>query len=102
MTDLTPVKQETITPEISKSSPKSFRNSPLEVKIKDSSYGWVVVFSMFMSNIMTVGYVKAFGVIYNAILDVYPDATGTMAGLMVGLLAGFRSYSWNDYESHWS
>ncbi|KAB7505650.1 Monocarboxylate transporter 6 [Armadillidium nasatum] len=62
-----------------------------ELQIKDRGYAWVVLAAMFCSNILTFGYMKGFGVFFNEIKEEYPAASGLMAGIMMGLLSGFRT-----------
>ena len=71
-----------------------YDNSPFYLlwkQIQFVRYAWVILGAMFLSNVITAGYVKSFGLIYNAVAEVYPDSNGTMGGTMIGLLAGCRS-----------
>ncbi|XP_047737057.1 monocarboxylate transporter 2 isoform X2 [Hyalella azteca] len=47
---------------------------------------------MFILNVITAGYMKSFGVIYNAIEIAYPHTSATAGGVMVALLSGCRNF----------
>ncbi|XP_047740913.1 monocarboxylate transporter 2-like [Hyalella azteca] len=55
-------------------------------------YAWLVVAVMFLSNVVTAGYIKSFGVIYNAVEIAYPDTSATAGGVVVALLSGCRNF----------
>ncbi|KAB7498362.1 Monocarboxylate transporter 6, partial [Armadillidium nasatum] len=61
------------------------------VCLKDGGYAWVVLVAMLVSNVLTAGYIKSFGMIYNSVLAEYPNTSGAEAGLMMGLLVGCRA-----------
>ena len=46
---------------------------------------------MFISNVITAGYIKSFGVFYNEIVKEYPGTSEASAGLLMALLAGCRA-----------
>ena len=54
-------------------------------------YAWVVAALMWISNVCTAGYIKSFGITYNALLELYPDTSAGAGSIIVGLLAGCRS-----------
>ncbi|KAL7631009.1 UNVERIFIED_CONTAM: hypothetical protein RMT77_018703 [Armadillidium vulgare] len=56
------------------------------IQLKDKGYSWVVLGAMVVSNALTAGYLKSFGIICNSVLDEFPDTSGSEAGLMMGLL----------------
>ena len=53
-------------------------------------YAWVILATVFTINTICAGYIKSFGILYMLILDQYPEASGPMGGLMMGLLNGCR------------
>ncbi|XP_066944936.1 monocarboxylate transporter 12-like [Macrobrachium rosenbergii] len=57
---------------------------------KDAGYAWLVLFLVFMVNLVTAGNFKSFGITYTIILDYFPDASGAEAGWILGLLMGCR------------
>ncbi|XP_064083510.1 monocarboxylate transporter 2-like isoform X2 [Macrobrachium nipponense] len=57
---------------------------------KDAGYAWLVLFLVFMVNLVTAGNFKSFGITYTIILDYFPDASGAGAGWILGLLMGCR------------
>lgn len=59
--------------------------------VKDKGYAWVVIAVMFMSNMITAGYIKSFGITYNAIVQAYPGTSAAAGGVLMALLAGCRS-----------
>ncbi|KAL7638059.1 UNVERIFIED_CONTAM: hypothetical protein RMT77_011684 [Armadillidium vulgare] len=61
------------------------------VQLKDCGYSWIVLGAMVLSNILTAGYVKSFGIICNSVLAEYPNTSGAEAGLLMGLLIGCRA-----------
>ncbi|RXG56248.1 Monocarboxylate transporter 7 [Armadillidium vulgare] len=61
------------------------------IQLKDNGYSWVVLGAMVVSNALTAGYIKSFGIIYNSVLDEFPDTSGSEAGLMMGLLVACRT-----------
>ncbi|KAL7638058.1 UNVERIFIED_CONTAM: hypothetical protein RMT77_011683 [Armadillidium vulgare] len=61
------------------------------VQVKDCGYAWVVLGAMVLSNVLTAGYIKSFGIIYNSVIVQFPDTSGAEAGLMMGLLVGCRA-----------
>ncbi|KAL7638050.1 UNVERIFIED_CONTAM: hypothetical protein RMT77_011675 [Armadillidium vulgare] len=61
------------------------------IQLKDNGYSWVVLGAMVVSNALTAGYAKSFGIIYNSVLDEFPDTSGSEAGLMMGLLVACRT-----------
>ena len=46
---------------------------------------------MFISNTLTMGYIKCFGLIFAAIKEQHEEFSVTFAGVMMSLLMGFRS-----------
>lgn len=59
--------------------------------VRDKGYAWVVIAVMFLSNVITAGYIKSFGITYNAIAQAYPDTSTAAGGVLMALLAGCRS-----------
>ncbi|XP_068212709.1 monocarboxylate transporter 12-like [Palaemon carinicauda] len=74
--------------------PKAQCNVPDEIprppSAKDRGYAWVVVFNVFLINLVSAGYVKSFGITYTLIMDYFPDASGATSGWIMGLLIGCR------------
>ncbi|KAK7068807.1 hypothetical protein SK128_020427 [Halocaridina rubra] len=68
-------------------SPDTFEGPP---SAKDGGYGWVVVFVVFIVNVVSAGYIKSFGITYTLILDYFPDTSGAAGGWIMGLLVGCR------------
>ncbi|XP_068212747.1 monocarboxylate transporter 12-like [Palaemon carinicauda] len=64
--------------------------SPEPPSGKDTGYAWLVLFLVFMVNLVTAGNFKSFGITYTIILDYFPDASGAQAGWILGLLMGCR------------
>ncbi|XP_018008790.1 monocarboxylate transporter 2 [Hyalella azteca] len=54
-------------------------------------YAWLVVAVLFLANAITAGYMRSFGVIYNAVEIAYPDTSATAGGAVVALLSGCRN-----------
>ncbi|RXG67278.1 hypothetical protein Avbf_09088 [Armadillidium vulgare] len=38
------------------------------IQVKDCGYAWVILGAMLLSNILTAGYLKSFGIIYNSVI----------------------------------
>ena len=53
-------------------------------------YAWVVIACMFLSNIVTAGYIKSFGIFYNEVVRAYPGTSEAAGGIIMALLAGCR------------
>uniref|UniRef100_A0A6A7G8J7 Monocarboxylate transporter 1-like n=2 Tax=Hirondellea gigas TaxID=1518452 RepID=A0A6A7G8J7_9CRUS len=70
---------------------KSSSASHILPDVKDRGYAWVIIAVMFLSNVVTAGYIKSFGVTFNAISEAYPGTTAASGGLLMALLAGCRS-----------
>ncbi|RXG58618.1 hypothetical protein Avbf_08555 [Armadillidium vulgare] len=49
------------------------------VQVKDCGYAWVVLGAMVLSNVLTAGYIKSFGIIYNSVIVQFPDTSGAEA-----------------------
>ncbi|XP_042870258.1 monocarboxylate transporter 12-like isoform X2 [Penaeus japonicus] len=72
------------------SSSNNLESQPVPPSGKDEGYAWVVVFTVFLVNVLVAGYVKSFGILYILILESFPDASGAAAGWILGLLVGCR------------
>ncbi|XP_018007035.1 monocarboxylate transporter 4 [Hyalella azteca] len=59
--------------------------------VKDKGYAWVIIAVMWLSNVITAGYIKSFGITYNALKVAYPSISGAQGGIIIALLSGFRS-----------
>ncbi|KAB7495899.1 Monocarboxylate transporter 12-B [Armadillidium nasatum] len=55
------------------------------------AYAWIILTSIFVSTVLTQGYVHNFGIVTSAVMDFYPDSSGAMAGVILGLLSAARS-----------
>ncbi|KAF2346892.1 hypothetical protein FHG87_022353 [Trinorchestia longiramus] len=77
--------------DIVKETKKDTSTRPALPDVKDKGYAWVVVLVMFISNVVTAGYIKSFGILYNALKVAYPNTSGATGGIIIALLSGFRS-----------
>ncbi|XP_047737437.1 monocarboxylate transporter 1 isoform X2 [Hyalella azteca] len=76
---------------LSEVKPQQPRPTTTADELKDTGYAWLVLAVMFLSNVVTAGYIKSFGVIYNAVEIAYPDTSATAGGVVVALLSGCRN-----------
>ncbi|KAB7495892.1 Monocarboxylate transporter 14 [Armadillidium nasatum] len=79
--------EDALRPEISKFS--------TTLQLRDSGYAWLVLCAIFLNTVLIHGYLHSFGILSSAVMDYYPDSSGTMAGIIMGLL----SFSRNVKES---
>ncbi|KAL7635572.1 UNVERIFIED_CONTAM: hypothetical protein RMT77_014641 [Armadillidium vulgare] len=75
--------EDALRPEISKFS--------TTLQLRDSGYAWLVLCAIFLNTVLIHGYLHSFGILSSAVMDYYPDSSGTMAGIIMGLLSFSRN-----------
>ncbi|RXG59727.1 Monocarboxylate transporter 7 [Armadillidium vulgare] len=62
-----------------------------ELHLKDNGYSWIILGALFAQCVIFSGFFTSFGIVVNALTDEFPDVTFTMLGVLMGLVAGFKS-----------